>query len=126
MPNNPRLRRRGGVYYFRAKVPPELVPSFDGKREVTYSLKTSDPAEANRLVKHHSIKFDQDCEAKRKQDERLAAPEATESDIPVIVQARESLLLATDEQRRIEEGPRYHRKLDETLDWLGWLSSSMS
>jgi hypothetical protein len=116
MPKNPRLRRRGAVYYFRAKVPPELVAVFDGKREITYSLKTSDPAEANRLVKHHSIKFDQDCEAKRRQGEQPVAPKATESDIAVIVQAWESELLASDEQRRIEEGPRYHRKLDETLN----------
>jgi hypothetical protein len=42
MPKNPRLRRRGAVYYFRAKVPPELVSLFNGKRELTYSLKTSD------------------------------------------------------------------------------------
>lgn len=40
------LRRRGGVYYFRQRVPLALVPLLGGRVEVQRSLRTADPREA--------------------------------------------------------------------------------
>ncbi|WP_369793032.1 DUF6538 domain-containing protein [Vogesella sp. EB] len=38
--------RRGATYYFRLRVPADLVDHY-GKQEITFSLKTKDQAEAN-------------------------------------------------------------------------------
>jgi hypothetical protein len=53
----PRLQRRGGKYYIRAKVPADLRHIL-GKREFHYSLKTSDLSEARRRVHLESLKID--------------------------------------------------------------------
>jgi hypothetical protein len=117
MPRNPRLRRRNGVHYFRVKVPAELVPMFDGKREVTYSLKTSDAGEANRLCKHHSVKFDEECDTKRGIIRTMPDAEINTADIPKLADAWEAHLLEESEEARIAEGgARHHRKVQETLD----------
>lgn len=61
-----RLQRRGGVYWFRAKVPRELV-SIIGRREFHRSLGTSDPDEARKLVHIESGRIDAKLlEARRK------------------------------------------------------------
>jgi hypothetical protein len=42
MSKHPRLQRRGAVYWFRVKIPKDLIAHF-GRREIAYSLRTSDP-----------------------------------------------------------------------------------
>jgi integrase len=54
---DPRLMKRGGRYYVRVKVPPELRPVL-GRWEYTYSLRTSDLGEARRRVRQESVKID--------------------------------------------------------------------
>ena len=49
MAKHPWLTQRGSVFYLRAPVPKDIVQSF-GKREVTYSLKTTDRRKALRLI----------------------------------------------------------------------------
>ena len=51
------LTRRGAVYYFRTRVPFDIVDSV-GKAEVCYSLKTKDHAEAVRKVRHELSKIE--------------------------------------------------------------------
>lgn len=113
MPKHPRLWKRNGVYYFSAKVPRDLIPAF-GTEQVRYSLNTKDAATANRVIKEHSLKFDQQCDAKR----RNAAdqPEPSEADIYKLADAWEAHILEEDEEARLEEGERHHRKLAEALD----------
>jgi len=43
-----RLAKRGGTYYFRAKIPADLIAHY-GKKEIKVSLKTTDKREAVRL-----------------------------------------------------------------------------
>ena len=43
-----RLMRRGAVYYFRCKIPADLVDHY-GKKEILESLRTRDATEALRL-----------------------------------------------------------------------------
>ena len=50
VPGRTNLFRRGAVYYHRCKVPTDIVETY-GRREVTYSLKTTDLTEAVRRVK---------------------------------------------------------------------------
>lgn len=53
-----RLHKRGSVYYFRAMVPKDLQRHV-GKREIVYSLRTKDKAEAVRLVRRASVDLDE-------------------------------------------------------------------
>jgi hypothetical protein len=56
MPLAKHLTRREGTYYFRMRVPRNLL-SLVGKKEIFYSLRTKDPAEAKRLSHIHSYNF---------------------------------------------------------------------
>ncbi|WP_371130467.1 DUF6538 domain-containing protein [Phenylobacterium sp.] len=42
------IRREGGRYSTRRRIPLALVPSYGGKSEIVRALGTSDPAEAKR------------------------------------------------------------------------------
>jgi hypothetical protein len=56
----PRLHRRGSVYYFRAKIPADLLLHFAPAKERTLSLRTSNRREAEERVRVESVKFDQE------------------------------------------------------------------
>lgn len=73
MTNHPRLHRRSGSrnYYFRAKVPTDLVEHFDGKREVCFSLRTDSFKEATQKARIESVKFDQEINEIRRKVESL-------------------------------------------------------
>jgi DNA-binding GntR family transcriptional regulator len=64
MSRQPRLFRRGAVYYFRAAIPRDLQAIY-GKREIIYSLKTRDHREAERLVRQASASLDNEFDEKR-------------------------------------------------------------
>jgi len=53
MSKHPRLQRRGAVYWFRCRIPADLVGHY-GKKEILRSLKTRDAREAVRLVRRVS------------------------------------------------------------------------
>ena len=81
--------RRNGVYYFRARVPKDLVRAFQ-KREVKKSLGTSDRSEALKAVRLQSVKFDTDVEAIRRMmdeniDDRRSLTEMRDDEIERIV-----------------------------------------
>ncbi|WP_336801390.1 site-specific integrase [Kaistia sp. MMO-174] len=60
-----RLQRRGGRYWFRAKVPAELREII-GKSEYHYSLRTSDAAEARQLLSIESTKVNAELATARR------------------------------------------------------------
>jgi hypothetical protein len=60
-----RLWRRGATYYFRAKVPQDLLKHYSPKRELKFSLDTRDRSEAVRRVRVESVKLDQEFAALR-------------------------------------------------------------
>ena len=69
--NHPRLHRRGSVYYFRAKIPSDLLFHFAPAKERTLSLRTSNRREAMERVRVESVKFDQEmATARRVRDAR--------------------------------------------------------
>lgn len=59
MNSRPRLHERDGTFYFRAKVPADLLPFYPG-REVKFSLKTRDRQKAWNLTQIESIRLDQE------------------------------------------------------------------
>jgi len=58
------ITRRNGVYYFRKKVPVDLVASY-GKREIIYSLRTKDRPIAARLALRAAVQLDDEFSLKR-------------------------------------------------------------
>lgn len=51
--------RRGARYYYRRRVPAELIEAMDGRKEITKALGTSDPKEAARLARKVSVGVDE-------------------------------------------------------------------
>lgn len=58
------ITRRNGVYYFRKKIPADLVAIY-GKREIIYSLRTKDRATAARLALRAAVQLDDEFSLKR-------------------------------------------------------------
>ena len=58
------LVRRGSIYYYRQRIPTDLLPHFD-KAEVWRSLRTSNKAEAKQRAKLEALKWEQEFHQKR-------------------------------------------------------------
>ncbi len=71
----PQLRSGSHTYRLRRHVPADLVV---GRREVTLSLKTKDPAEAKRLMAEQLVKLEARWAALRKGPQTLSEREAHE------------------------------------------------
>ncbi|MFL9902151.1 site-specific integrase [Paraburkholderia fungorum] len=53
------LVRRGARYYYRRRVPTDLVPFLEGKKEIQRALNTSDPKEATVLARKVAVQIDE-------------------------------------------------------------------
>jgi integrase len=58
------LELRGNVYYFRRKIPNDLVQHF-GRKQIMFSLKTRDYAQAKQLAPTHTVLTDAEFSAAR-------------------------------------------------------------
>lgn len=103
------LVRRGAVYYFRARVPSDLVEAV-GKKEVKRSLLTSDLKEAKLRAKEVAVEVARDFEAIRRQlppkvnVEALRAPRRsiTSEEFGFLLGTMRAKSLRADEELRIE------------------------
>jgi len=97
-----RLHRRKGSrnYYFRAKVPVDLQGIY-GKREIFFSLKTSDRQEALQRVHMESVKLDQEFAEKRRQRDAEAVERLSEIEVERITAIWRHEALRADEESRI-------------------------
>ena len=59
------LTRREGTYYFRRKIPADLLGHYPGKREIVRSLRTKDHDEAARIARRVSVDLDNEWETLR-------------------------------------------------------------
>jgi len=59
-------RRANGVYYFRRRIPLDLIDAHEGRREVVYSLGTKERADAERAARKASVQLDEAWDAMRK------------------------------------------------------------
>jgi hypothetical protein len=50
-----RLRVRGAAYYFRCKIPADLLAHYAPRGEIKFSLKTNDRREAERRVRSEAV-----------------------------------------------------------------------
>ena len=76
------LQRRGssGNYYFRVRIPSDLLEAYAPKKELTFSLKTKDPKEAKARCRVEAVRIDQEFEEHRrrlKHEQELVAFSAT-------------------------------------------------
>ena len=63
-------QRKGSAnWYFKAKVPRDLVAAFEGRQQVWKSLRTTDLVEAKRRVRDEADAFDKRCRALRDRTE---------------------------------------------------------
>jgi len=71
------LTKRGSVYYFRRKVPADLVERL-GRSQIMFSLNTRDPSEARRLAAEHTVATDRHFDTLRGvvRPKRMTAGEA--------------------------------------------------
>ena len=71
---------RGRTYYFRLRVPQDLLPVYDPKKELTFSLKTRDFHQALENARLRAIQLDQEFREHRRrlaeQKEQALAPAA--------------------------------------------------
>lgn len=54
------LVRRGGVWWFRRRIPQDLLPHYAPKKEQIFSLRTSDKDAAQRLARLRAVELDQE------------------------------------------------------------------
>ena len=57
---------RGRTYYFRLRVPQDLLPVYDPKKELTFSLKTRDFHQALENARLRAIQLDQEFREHRR------------------------------------------------------------
>ena len=95
--------RPNGVYYFRRRVPPDLIQLYDNKPELNYSLKTKDKREAERLARLESVKADQQFSDQRKQLKQSQQVQVlSDEDISRLTLLFIHETLSDDDQRRMD------------------------
>lgn len=117
MPRHTRLHRRNGSrnYYFRAKVPVDLQPIY-GKKEIYFSLKTTNPKEALERVRLESVKLDQEFAEKRRQRDAQPVQSLSKAEMERLVLLIEHSVLNADDEMRMTgdfAGLGYERALAE-------------
>lgn len=75
MPKINNLQRRGQTYYIRVRVPTHLLDAYRPKKEICYSLGTTDFDMARKRVRHELVKIQSDFDEKTRQ-EKAAAKDA--------------------------------------------------
>jgi hypothetical protein len=98
---HPRLMRRGAVYWFRAKVPVELLAAYSPKKEITFSLRTKDHKEALVRVRIESVKLDQEFAALRANEAAALRTSISEAEIERLAALHYHIMLDEDEETRV-------------------------
>lgn len=103
MKRSPFLLLRDGRPYFRIRIPADLQHAYQGRSEVKFALKITDPAkartEALRLGAEHRITFE-------KMREAIRNPRPS-PDLEAVLRMIQSAILAADEEARAEGLPRH-------------------
>lgn len=114
------LMRRRGTYYFRMRVPKDLVPVF-GRTEIKASLETKSYGEAKRRRNQLAIEWDARLdEARRSQGRATAAPLSGEQAVRLV----QNYVERTDREWRRREIERSPSTADERRDMTAELAMS--
>ncbi|KAF5059763.1 Phage integrase family protein [anaerobic digester metagenome] len=138
------LQRRGssGNYYFRVRIPSDILEVYAPKKEIVFSLKTKDPKEAKARCRVEAVRIDQEfeehrrrLELERRQQEQLAqsqvagessssaAPLTDLDSVPDYELDRLAVLylhevLAHDEQERAAGSTEARKEWEENQEFL--------
>lgn len=136
------LQRRGssGNYYFRVRIPSDLLEVYAPKKEIVFSLKTKDPKEAKARCRVEAVRIDQEFEEHRRRleaekklialsassslsDQAPAAPLTDLDSVPDYELDRLAVLylhevLAHDEQERAVGGAEARKEWEENQEFL--------
>lgn len=116
LPKQTHLITRNGTYYFRRRIPLDLLPFYTPKLEILFSLKTKDLALANRLARAESVRLDDHFETLRGNQTVTPQDAMSEEDIKKLSDAWIAHILEEDEEVRIEGlSDSDYRKIEESL-----------
>jgi integrase len=112
-------RDRHGTWHFRARIPKDLQPHFDNKREIKRSTQTDSRREAVKIARAYRVELDQ------KMDELLRLLEARKKELRLVQkneelqdsveELREKNRHAQAETRRAREDADHHRQIAAKL-----------
>ncbi|MHB1676775.1 MAG: DUF6538 domain-containing protein [Sulfuriferula sp.] len=108
MPKQTYLHKRlkSAVYYFRCRIPNDLISSYDDKREISFNLKTRDHHEAMRRVSIEAGKLQTEFEKLRRSLVNAKNPPKqlnyTDDEIERLSLLWTRWTLETDDQQRLE------------------------
>jgi len=122
MPKHPHILKRDGRYYYRKRIPSDLVQAgcYGEKKDIKHALGTSDLAKANSLAKTVALKVDTDFEAKRCELKAGNSAHSCKNTIPCIPKQKRRLAELSEIERndfilrmfinkeRMEAGKRRH------------------
>ncbi|MDC7707272.1 DUF6538 domain-containing protein [Vogesella indigofera] len=92
--------RRGATYYFRLRVPADLVEHY-GKQEITFSLQTKDQEEAKRKGLKEALRHMDEFESVRKALKCIVMASMSPEEIQEVAHSLAHELLSEDESKRI-------------------------
>jgi integrase len=117
LPNQVHIQKRGSTYYYRRRIPLDLLAHYYPKKELIFSLGTPDYREAERLARAESVKYDTEFERIRFTLNTPQLDSISPEDINKLSQAWKAHLLEEDEEARIEGlSDGEYNSLDESYD----------
>lgn len=117
MPNQIHLLKRNSTYYYRRRIPLDLLDYYSPKTEFVFSLKTKDLKEAERRARVESVKLDQEFEKARFNITAPPIDSISKEDIQRLSDAWIAHILEEDEEARIEGlSESEYQNLSESLD----------
>ena len=106
---------RNGVYYFRRRIPLDLLNHYFPETIRKYSLKTKDRRKAEVLARLEAVKVDQEfADVRKPLKDNQQAQVLSDEDISRLTQLLIHETLADDDQRRIDG------QLDDNGPYVGW------
>lgn len=109
--------KRNGIYYFRRRVPKDLLSHYSPQTEIKFSLKTGDHTAADRLQRIESVKLDEEFARIRKGQTTPELHTISQEVIKSLSDLWTAHILEEDEEFRIEGlSEREYDKLSESLD----------
>ena len=116
LPIQTHLITRNGTYYFRRRIPTELLKYYSPRLEIIFSLKTKDLREAERLSRAESVRLDIEFDRLKINLTLIELVSLSKDDIKNLTDAWKSHILEEDEDVRIQGlSDRDYRKMDESL-----------
>jgi integrase len=115
VPAHTHLHRRGAVYHYRRRVPPDLLAEF-GFADWRVSLKTKDLQEAKQRLHLKNVEVDREIATARARLGAKASPSLPPEEVRRIAHSVLADWLADDEERRLSKGSEAFENVEVVLE----------